>query len=54
MLGARNGKARSWLGFFDKCRSAYLAAKTIPLLVLRIVGYGTRRRQQRARTLSRS
>jgi hypothetical protein len=39
-LGREIGKARSWLGFFDKCEKRYLNSDDkIPYIVLRIDGY---------------
>ena len=39
-LGREVGKARSWLGFFDKCEKRYLGGgDKIPYIVLRIDGY---------------
>jgi hypothetical protein len=39
-LGKEVGKARSWLGFFDKCEKRYLGSDDkIPYIVLRIDGY---------------
>jgi hypothetical protein len=39
-LGREVGKARQWLGFFDKCEKRYLGSSDkIPYIVLRIDGY---------------